>query len=464
VNPDVKVPPALEQVVMKCLAKKPEDRPQTPREVAELFHEALGSALTLRPKKTSGLTELSLADTRTLSFPVRRRIAGGVAVAALALAVVLFAFLGRSQWSSWGISSTLTKKPASASGKPAKPGTVVVKPLSPAEQRAVLARLKIHWAQQGFKLEADGPNTDGWPNTLIGPGNVPFHRTSAGNYLPEGYTPSEKIVSNGYPQKLTRDGKTFIWISGDQFKMGCLDEKIVPADDPSRPAHLVGLSGFYIQETEVTNGEMESYLRSAGDNLCEDWRSRFLKRSTDDGDDFARNLPAICISWNIASAYAEKRGGKLPTEAEWEFAARSRGKDYTYVWDCKGIRADRISNRVNINDPSGRTGKVASYDYDVTMQGVHDMAGNVREWCRDVWKRYAPGNGDQPVVDPEFPFDPDPSHAENNRMVIRGAAFIDPINRGRTTQREDHQPPDFEEPSTGFRIVIECPESTPPPR
>jgi formylglycine-generating enzyme required for sulfatase activity len=354
-------------------------------------------------------------------------------------------------------------KGASVPGKPADATPRVVPELGPGGPAALLARFKRHWARQGFKLQPDGATTDGWPNTLIGPGSRPFHRTPAGIYLPAGYQASDKAEIDGYPQKLTRDdGKVFIRIASDQFKMGCLNEKIVPADDPTLPAHLVGLSGFYIQETEVTNGEMESYLSSAGDNLCEDWRSRFLRRSTDDGDDFARNLPAICISWNIASAYAEKRGGKLPTEAQWEFAARSRGEDYTYVWDYKTSRADRLSNRVNINNPSGRTGKVASYAGDVTVQGVHDMAGNVREWCRDVWKRYAAGNGDQPAVDPEFPLDRDPSHAENNRMVIRGGAFNDPINLGKTTQRDDSKSPDYEEPSIGFRIVIECPEATPP--
>jgi len=49
-------------------------------------------------------------------------------------------------------------------------------------------------------------------------------------------------------------------------------------------------------------------------------------------------------------------------------------------------------------------------------------------------------------------------------MVIRGGAFIDPINKGQTTQRDDSKPPDFEEPTTGFRIVIECPEGTPAAR
>jgi len=258
-------------------------------------------------------------------------------------------------------------------------------------------------------------------------------------------------------------GQVFVRIAGDTFTMGCFDETVTPDDNPTRPAHRVKLSGYYIQKTEVTNREIERYLEELGPGICPEWTSRFEKLKINLGEEEARKHPAVGIPWKIASDYAHKRGGRLPTEAQWEFAARSRGQDFYRVWDHTGDRQEPLSQLANIQsfgaNDSGTTA-VGSYPLDATKQGVLDLTGNVREWCRDVWRRYE--RQPKPEVDPQ----PEPNSREQAAVerVVRGGSFMSPPEMGSTTNRDEPHDASQATSDIGFRIVVECPEGPPPAR
>jgi len=243
--------------------------------------------------------------------------------------------------------------------------------------------------------------------------------------------------------------------------MGWIDDWGIPPNNATRPAHSVKLSGFYMQKTEVTNGEFEHYLQERGPGLqsCPEWKSRFDKLKVYLGEEQASKLPAVGISWQDAENYAEAMGGRLPTEAQWEFAARSRGKPHHHVWDHKGILRVRIPQLANIENQVNLYGAaaVASYPEDETAQGVRDLTGNVQEWCRDAWKLYEPGSG--PVADPQTKPD-----SPGQSVVIRGGSFQTEIGKGHTTHREARAPGNVSSPDLGFRVVIEGPEGPPDKR
>jgi serine/threonine-protein kinase len=104
------------------------------------------------------------------------------------------------------------------------------------------------------------------------------------------------------------------------------------------------------------------------------------------------------------------------------------------------------------------TAPVGTYPRDVTAQGIFDMTGNVREWCRDVWKPYEAGA--PLLVDPQW-LPPSFAASDTTPMVVRGGWFYSPLDEGTTTFRPDGRKGQDVTYEIGFRIVIECPEIPP---
>lgn len=221
-----------------------------------------------------------------------------------------------------------------------------------------------------------------------------------------------------------------IYIPGGSFSMGSASPGAAPDE---RPAHEVSLSDFCLDRVEVTAA---AYTRCVTAGACTRPASQ---NPVDEG-------PVTGINWNQAEAYCRFVGGRLPTEAEWEFAARGTdGREYPWgaeaPSDCD--RADWTSGGASCRGvgPS----PVGSYPRGASPFGVLDMAGNVWEWTADWYARsYAAGSANDPTG-PE----------QGSARVTRGGGWNnDQSDRLRATFREG-QHPAFHDYDLGARCAYE---------
>jgi eukaryotic-like serine/threonine-protein kinase len=166
------------------------------------------------------------------------------------------------------------------------------------------------------------------------------------------------------------DGMTMLYIPAGEFNMGSLQ-----GFDNEQPVHAVYLDSYWIDQTEVTTAMYQTCV-AAG--VCDPpHEADSNTRSDYYGNPQYADYPVINVDWNQANAYCEWRGARLPTEAEWEKAAR--GTDgRTYPWgeeiDC---------SRANFSTCVFDTDKVGSRPSGASFYGLFDMAGNVWEWLSD---------------------------------------------------------------------------------
>lgn len=168
----------------------------------------------------------------------------------------------------------------------------------------------------------------------------------------------------------TADGMKMSYVPAGEFTMG--SDAGTPAE---RPAHTVSLDAFWIDQTEVTNG-MYRLCVEAGACQPPLAKSSF-KRHSYYGDPQYDAYPVITVDWDSARAYCAWAGARLPSEAEWEKAARGTdGRTYP--------SGDTTSCSVaNTNGCQGDTSAAGNYAAGVSPFGVYDMAGNVLEWTAD---------------------------------------------------------------------------------
>jgi serine/threonine-protein kinase len=178
----------------------------------------------------------------------------------------------------------------------------------------------------------------------------------------------------------------------------------------------------------------------------------------------ARSFPAVCVNHLAAARYAEDSGGRLPTEAEWEYAAKSCHSDFLFAWGNQDPwKAKRPMKVVLFNPKVESYGpqEVGTSEDDQTEQHVFDLTGNVREWCVDAYQPYnkgkiASGNSiNKPVVDPWVFPDANPSEPGKYR-VVRGGSFRTRVDKAMACYRSALKP-DQVDVDIGFRVVLECP-------
>jgi formylglycine-generating enzyme required for sulfatase activity len=206
-----------------------------------------------------------------------------------------------------------------------------------------------------------------------------------------------------------------------------------------RPVHPVTLNGFFVDQYEVTNAR---YQKCVDEGKCTPpaIKGSFTRASYFGNAEFD-NYPVIKVTWNQAAAFCAWDGGKrLPTEAEWEYAA-SGGDGRRYPWGN-----DFDPNRLPVRQ--GDTVEVGSHKDNASPFGVFDMAGNVVEWVAD---RYgAAYYGVSPAANPTGP-------ETGSQRVLRGGSFGNPDGGFYTTTKRYHQGPNFHDVDIGFRCAADAP-------
>jgi iron(II)-dependent oxidoreductase len=152
-----------------------------------------------------------------------------------------------------------------------------------------------------------------------------------------------------------------------------------------RPVHQVRVKTFMMSKTEVTVAQYRSCVNSG---ICSAPNSKSNSKSCNWGYADREDHPINCVSWFQLNEFAQWVGGRLPTEAEWEYAARSRGRDIAHPW---GDQKPSCQYVVMSDGGSGcgkdHTWPVCSKPLGNTEQGLCDMAGSVSEWLLDEYAR-----------------------------------------------------------------------------
>jgi formylglycine-generating enzyme len=200
------------------------------------------------------------------------------------------------------------------------------------------------------------------------------------------------------------DGMSLVLIPEGQFTAGG------PADDEGRGAFSVPLSAFYIALYPVTNAQFKKFVDATGHPPPDSVPSGLFPpgdpRSTPvwTGRDFPKELadhPVVCVSWDDAQAYCKWAGVRLPTELEWEKAARGTdGREFPW-----GNQWDQTKCRNSWNRGSATTCAVSEYPTGRSPYGLHQMSGNVLEWYEEFFEkqrydRYKRGDFSPPSVEP----------------------------------------------------------------
>jgi len=229
-------------------------------------------------------------------------------------------------------------------------------------------------------------------------------------------------------------GVELILVKGGCFRMGSAPGAAAPEESP---AHEVCVGDFHLGKTEVTQGQWKAVMGSnpSSHQACGD------------------GCPVEMVSWNDAQAFVARlnalpgaRGRfRLPSEAEWEYAARSGGKEERYAG---GVDLDAVACHVwNVTGPCPVGQKAPN------GLGLHDMTGNVWEWTADRFGAtyYAASPRDRPA-----------GPASGDHRVLRGGSFGTEAYDSRTTYR-NHLPPDSRGASKGLRLAWSASAPPAPP-
>jgi len=216
-----------------------------------------------------------------------------------------------------------------------------------------------------------------------------------------------------------KDGSILIEIPAGEFTMG---SNVGESDE--KPMHQVYLDRYYIGEYEVTVGQFRKFCTASGRTMPD-------QPSWNSGD----NYPVVNVSWNDAKAYCDWAGLRLPTEAEWEKAARGtdgRKRPWGDQWDSgKCNSGGSIST-----DGYEKTSPVGSFPKGASPFGALDMVGNVWEWCADwydneYYSRSANNNPTGPSSGVSY------SNGTTPR-VLRGGSWNDPLSDCRSARRNHY--------------------------
>jgi formylglycine-generating enzyme required for sulfatase activity len=271
-----------------------------------------------------------------------------------------------------------------------------------------------------------------WMGRIIGPAPVVTHKDDQMQVIQ---------LPGGQEIKMARiPGGTFDM--GDTWGEGDADEK---------PVHPITLFDYWIGMHEVTNQQFAIFLNAWGNQFEES--AYWLDINDEDSqielkegkyapkEGFA-DRPVVEVTWYGAKAFAQWIGGRLPTEAEWEYAARNGGRNIKYP-----SGGTLTSNDANLSGTNGKdqwepASPVGSFSPNAL--GLYDMAGNVWEWCQDWYAReyYSNSRGTNPEGPPY-----------GDAKVLRGGSWYDTAKLCRVSYRNMNRPTESRV-NIGFRVVM----------
>jgi len=296
--------------------------------------------------------------------------------------------------------------------------------------------------------------------------------------LPPEAPPAEVFLGDTWVRPT--DGAVMAYVPAGEFRMGSTDEEVGVAlglcnkywrschrewFDAEQPAHTVVLDGFWIDETEVTSDQYAAFLNEKGNQTeegvpwlelrSEPCRMEYcpIERVSDayQSKSGFGDHPVVMVTWYGAAAYCKWVGGRLPTEAEWEYAARGP-EGYIFPWgdELDGARmnycdasCDSDGGDESFDDGHARTAPVGSYPEGASWCGLLDMVGNVAEWTVDLYTRdYYTVSSAENLAGPSASHD----------LVIRGGGWDNIVYDGRAAGRGS-LPPHFRFDNLGFRCA-----------
>ena len=318
--------------------------------------------------------------------------------------------------------------------------------------------IAAHKRLYSASLEAGGrPRTDGrteeqW-RTLLNQARDTLIDTEKRNTTHIVFDEEDDAEKPTVPLHLLEDMEL---IPAGQFKMGSSDDEGLHDE---MPVHDVHLNAFYMDKYPVTNEKFKEFV-DANPNWSKPREFfRFFSFNYHDGyylRHWEKNIyprertdhPVVHISWYAAMAYAQWIGKRLPTEAEWEKAARGGKNNQKYPWGNQiDVGKANFQKRHQQTTPVGR--------YPANDYGLYDMVGNVWEWCLDEWDKsfYAFSSKDNPISGESIDSIVRNYTDSKALHVLRGGSWYNTVENVRTAKRSGAVPT-YANSNIGFRCVI----------
>ena len=243
----------------------------------------------------------------------------------------------------------------------------------------------------------------------------------------EQYSPQQEYGGGFSNQTITVNGVSFemVYVEGSTFDMGATSEQGSDAYDWEKPVHRVTLSDYYIGKCEVTQELWETVMGSNPSNFK------------------GAQKPVESVSWNDCQEFVSRlnsltgKNFRLPTEAEWEYAARGGNKSLHYKYSG----SDNIDEVAWYNNNSGRSTHAVGTKSPNEL-GIYDMSGNVWEWCSDWYGGYSAGA----QTNPQGP-------SSDSCRVLRGGSWINYAGNCRVSIRS-YDDPGNSNINFGLRLIL----------
>lgn len=301
-------------------------------------------------------------------------------------------------------------------------------------------------------------------------------------YMHQGGEAFQPTVVNVINATTGKSNAEMAWIPGGTFSMGGVNptgmtDGGMETMDDARPVHRVFVDGFYMDKTEVTNAQFAKFVKATGyitvaeqkptaaefpgvppedlvagsvvftppnqkvplNDISQWWsyqKGADWKHPLGPGSNLKgkEDYPVVQVAWEDAAAYAKWSGKRLPTEAEWEFAARGGKAGELYPWGNQLQQSGRwmantfqgsFPDHDNADDGEKGLGPVKKYP--ANAYGLYDMAGNAWEWCADWYRNdyYNSFNPNMIAHNPKGPANSlDPQEPDQKKKVQRGGSFL----------------------------------------